>query len=184
MLSNFLSKYRRIKIERTYNSIIITGLVAYLNLPKEDFINNIGKIRKSEIVPENYSLIKSMSHGDFRELATTHLPVFLHNCIVSKDFPAKQELVGMLLDLERALKSIEGNPWLSLLYEAGLRNDFPNPNEWELSLGPLDKAALAFSRQHWEETTQPLLDSMTNTIVSEKDSIYTWLETKASKFEV
>lgn len=165
------------KIPYIYNAIVKTGLASIDDLPPPHEIDS------NVLVPPFAAKLDTMNDEELKETLVTFAPIFIHNCVVSDDFPFDSELRHLLKTHEKKIKKIKHNPWVDLMFSYGQKNSCPDPASLDVTMGTEDRFVLAMSREQWSKRAGEFVMDFVGWEIKNKSSVNAWYTGRCDLFQ-
>ncbi|MFA0809541.1 hypothetical protein [Microbulbifer epialgicus] len=160
------------RVPYIHNVIIRTGLASVPEIPALDKVGN------NILLPPFVNEMVVMQEEDLRKLLLTHIPIFLHNSLVAKNFPTNTSLKNIFISSEKKMRRIKDNPWMKMLMELGKHGECPGDmEELEILLQEktiFDRVALQISRAQWEDIVPKIIVNFTDWFVKNRVAVDKW----------
>lgn len=156
------------KIPYIYNAIVKTGLASIEELPP------FPEIGDNVLLPDFAFELITMDEAELKETLTAFVPIFIHNCVVSTDFPFDKPLRHLLKTHEKKINKIKFNPWVDLMYSHGAKNSCPDPDTLDKILGSVDRFSLGISREQWSNKAGEFVMEFVDWMMENKHTVDAW----------
>lgn len=119
-----------------------------------------------------------------RKLAlAADLPLWVHNCIIDEDFPARTHLLMHMRRFEGELRDNRDNEVIATVLSSGFRNQQLDPLNLPESMPLRQRCSMLMHAEPWKQAYRVLEQAMVNILASEADRLDAWLATSQSEID-
>ena len=111
------------------------------------------------------------------------LPLWVHNCITDKAFPARIHLLMHLRRFEGELRDNRDNEVIATVISAGFRDQQLDPLALPESMPLRQRCTMLMHVEPWKEAYRDLEQAMVNILASEAEQLDAWLATSRSEID-